>query len=135
MDAHVLQTYQMQLEELQKDLLAQIAQHRGGVMSCVDSAIERFAKTQDSTASINTIRDLTLALGERELSELIDIDAALKRIQAGTFGACIDCSKPIQKERLDLVPQALRCPICQKRAEHINPFTLPVENHRTHMAA
>ena len=47
--------------------------------------------------------------------ELRAIDAALKRIAAGTYGICIDCGAPIPEKRLVAVPTALRCVTCESQ--------------------
>jgi hypothetical protein len=47
--------------------------------------------------------------------------AALARIEAGTYGVCADCEERIPKQRLALVPGALRCAPCQceeERSKH-----------------
>ncbi len=51
-------------------------------------------------------------LGEAGQEELRAIDAALKRIEAGTFGLCVRCGKPISEKRLDAVPYAPLCEDC-----------------------
>ena len=48
--------------------------------------------------------DLQVTLGE--------IDAALARIDAGTYGACTRCGSAIPEERLELRPFASRCVAC-----------------------
>ncbi|AQZ50461.1 MULTISPECIES: TraR/DksA family transcriptional regulator [Martelella] len=45
--------------------------------------------------------------------ELKALEAALQRIEAGTYGKCVKCGKPISEERLDVVPQT---PFCKKCA-------------------
>lgn len=38
-----------------------------------------------------------------------EIDAALARIDEGTWGTCVVCGQPIDDERLEARPQAERC--------------------------
>jgi RNA polymerase-binding transcription factor DksA len=45
------------------------------------------------------------------------IDAALDRIDAGTYGACIECGGPVGIERLRALPSAERCLSCQADLE------------------
>ena len=52
------------------------------------------------------------ALGNAELSELKQIDAALARIDAGTYGECAKCGDPISDERLELLPATPLCKTC-----------------------
>ena len=47
-------------------------------------------------------------LAERELRELEDIDAALDRLNRGTFGRCQRCGGPVTMQRIDAVPEARR---------------------------
>jgi DnaK suppressor protein len=54
-------------------------------------------------------------LGENAEHVLAEIDAALQRIDEGTFGTCAACGGPIGEERLEAVPYATLC-IDDKRA-------------------
>lgn len=49
-------------------------------------------------------------------SEVADIDAALARIDEGTYGVCVDCGRPIAPGRLEARPTAMRCIDCESRA-------------------
>ena len=51
-------------------------------------------------------------LGNAGLAEIKMIQAALARVEAGTFGVCAACGEPISEERLDVVPHAPRCRHC-----------------------
>jgi DnaK suppressor protein len=46
-----------------------------------------------------------------------DIAGAFERMENGLFGICIDCGKPIDPGRLDVIPVAKRCLTCQMRKE------------------
>lgn len=43
--------------------------------------------------------------------------AALERVEAGTYGDCVDCGKALPDERLDARPEAARCVDCQHTLE------------------
>ena len=58
---------------------------------------------------------LQLAAGEREL--LLKIDEALRRIEKGEYGFCMDCKKKIAKTRLKAIPHAAYCHGCQEKVE------------------
>lgn len=62
--------------------------------------------------------DLQLADIDRHINEIRDIDAALMRIAAGTFGVCSHCKATISAERLGAYPTAKRCHRCQVDYEH-----------------
>ena len=47
------------------------------------------------------------------------IREALERLDAGTYGACVDCGQPLPEERLEVRPEAARCVSCQQKVESI----------------
>jgi RNA polymerase-binding protein DksA len=68
--------------------------------------------------SDNFEQEFTLGLIENEEEMLRDIDAALERLDDGTFGVCESCNKLIPKTRLKAVPHARCCVECQRKEEH-----------------
>ena len=56
--------------------------------------------------SIAVERDRALQISAREREEIAEIDAALARIDDGTYGICVVSGKPIPKERLEAIPHA-----------------------------
>ena len=56
----------------------------------------------------------------RAATELQDIDAALARLSAGTYGRCIACGTQIPATRLSVYPTAKRCLPCQGDHERKN---------------
>ena len=59
------------------------------------------------TETFNRERDLSIL--ENVTSELDDVDAALARLEAGTYGICEACGRPIGAERLDALPATRFC--------------------------
>ena len=57
----------------------------------------------------------------RDHAELQAIDAALRRLQDGGYGVCVDCGAAVGLERLRAEPQAARCIGCQRRHEKTYP--------------
>ena len=51
-------------------------------------------------------------LGEAALKEIAEIEAALTRIELGTYGVCTSCGEEISDARLEAVPYATRCTDC-----------------------
>jgi RNA polymerase-binding transcription factor len=49
------------------------------------------------------------ALLERARADLAEVDAAFGRLDAGTYGVCEVCGRPIPGERLEARPAARRC--------------------------
>lgn len=62
---------------------------------------------------VRMITDLHLQEAGRDLEELRDIDAALTRIDDGSYGECDECGNEIGFPRLEAQPTALRCVECQ----------------------
>ena len=54
---------------------------------------------------------------ERDRQELREVEAALHRLDAGTYGDCDSCAEPIPLRRLLVQPAATRCAACQAKHE------------------
>ncbi len=50
-----------------------------------------------------------------------EVEAALERLEAGSYGLCLDCRRPIAPARLGVLPWAARCLECQAREERHGP--------------
>ena len=57
-----------------------------------------------------------LALRDRAITRLDQVEAALARLDAGTFGRCTSCGRAIAEERLQALPWAALCIGCQAGA-------------------
>jgi DnaK suppressor protein len=55
-----------------------------------------------------------LALRDRNQQHLAEVEAALARLDDGTYGICVRCGRPIAQERLDALPWAAHCIDCQR---------------------
>lgn len=62
--------------------------------------------------------DVNLAEVTRDVEEIRAIERALRRIALGTYGVCVSCGQPIERERLEAYPTANRCAACQRAYEH-----------------
>ena len=69
------------------------------------------------TASATLGREIDYTLGENSQSVLKEIDAALARIEDGTFGTCTNCGKEIAVARLEAHPWASLCIDCARLEE------------------
>ena len=90
--------------------LVQVLRKRDGL------AIEKSADQMDEIQYASE-RDLAMRNVDRESSLLRDVKAALRRIQDGSFGTCIECESAISPRRLAAVPWASRCIQCQDAAD------------------
>ena len=69
------------------------------------------------TATATLDREIDYTLEENSTAVLTAIDAALERIDEGTFGTCQRCGNPIAPERLEARPWATLCIDCKRREE------------------
>jgi RNA polymerase-binding protein DksA len=69
------------------------------------------------TATDTYDRELDYSLEESSEHLLGDIDAALERIENGTYGTCTNCGGRIPAERLEARPYATLCIGCQRTQE------------------
>lgn len=76
-------------------------------------------ETQDQhlgdTATAMHDRELDYTLEDNSEHVLAAIDAALARIEDGSYGICTDCGKPITEERLEARPWADLCIDCARK--------------------
>ena len=59
--------------------------------------------------------EMSLANNSRDL--LVQVERALARLDAGTYGRCEECGNPIPKARLQAFPRATLCVTCKQREE------------------
>lgn len=67
--------------------------------------------------------DVNLAEVTRDVQEVRAIERAPRRIALGTYGVCVSCGQPIERERLEAYPTANRCAACQRAYEHDHATT------------
>jgi DnaK suppressor protein len=89
-----------------------------------DSALN---KDQTKTTSVpnhmaelgsgNFDQELTLSLLGSENDALDQIEAAIERIEVGSYGQCEECGGKIPKARLEAIPYAALCVKCASQLE------------------
>lgn len=117
MDSTQAAPFRQQLLAQRAALLAQLAEQRGGAVGRAEAAANHFAPSEDPRAQQATERELEFAIDEHETAHLAAVVAALERIEAGTYGECVDCGADIPAARLQATPEAARCVPCQQQAE------------------
>ena len=90
-----------------------IRHHDIGGASLTDETGDLNSSSADNhladTASETYERELDEGLEEDAQDQLRDVEAALQRIEDGTYGTCSVCGKPIPVERLEAVPWTTLC--------------------------
>ncbi len=84
------------------------------------SEASAFGMHQADAGSDAYDRDFALSLLSQEQDALYEIDEALKRIDAGTYGVCEISAKPIPHARLEAIPFARLTVDCQSQLEKQN---------------
>ncbi len=97
------------LEDERLDLIKQVEN--------LDQPQEHMNPDRDDLAQDFITREKTEALKALELEQIDQIGNALKRLDEGTYGLCIDCGEEIQPERLEIIPYATLCVNCQSKNE------------------
>jgi DnaK suppressor protein len=103
--AHLREALEARQAELEELL-------RNREVIAVNSSADIFDQIQHATE-----RDMAVGVLERESARLSEVRAALRRIQLGTFGICLDCEEEIGSKRLAAVPWASACIVCRESAE------------------
>jgi len=62
--------------------------------------------------SLSVERDRLASLHSLSRQRLDDVDAAVRRLDAGAYGGCRTCRRPIPMARLEAVPEATQCVGC-----------------------
>lgn len=72
-------------------------------------------------AQANEQQEMGLMTRERLAERINRLTAALERIENGSYGVCVDCGRPIERARLDAIPEVERCRDCQEKQERLSP--------------
>jgi RNA polymerase-binding protein DksA len=110
-----------QLEKLRKQMLerqrlleGEVSDQRSQAAEDVD--IGAVGDAGDESV-VRMATDLHLQEAGRDLEELRDIEAALQRLDDGSYGDCEQCGTEIGYPRLEVQPTATRCIECQSQFE------------------
>ncbi len=106
-------------------LLALRARLLGDVTQMADIALNRdHSKTTSMPTSMaelgsdNFDQELTLSLLGNEKDSLDQIEAAIERIDNGSYGRCEECGGKISKARLEAIPYTSFCVKCASKQEN-----------------
>lgn len=100
------QRYLALREEVRSEL------ERSGDLRYVDLAGSVGDVGDDSVADM--MLDLNAAMTDRQVNEMREVEASLKRLAELNFGDCIECGGEIGFDRLMAYPTAQRCVRCQE---------------------
>ena len=127
----LLRHYKMTNAELtlyRERLLALREELLGDMTQMEDNTLKDHCKTtsiptdMEELASEDADQELTASLLGCDKVTLDQIEAAIGRIEDGSYGRCEQCGEQIPKTRLDAIPYAAECERCASQQE---------EDHRT----
>jgi DnaK suppressor protein len=104
------------LEPLRAALTAERARLLDDIGEAIVAPGQMTYGSQAAAASQVFAQQRDLALRDRAAAQLVLVDEALARFEAGTFGLCVRCGRPIAVDRLEALPWAARCIDCQRLA-------------------
>ncbi|MFG2221722.1 TraR/DksA family transcriptional regulator [Streptomyces sp. NPDC048644] len=113
----------------------EVADARAGLMSEAERLRAEIAASEDAIAGLmrdsgdgagddeadtgtkNITREHELSLASNAREMLLQTERALVRLDAGTYGLCENCGKPIGKARMQAFPRATLCVECKQKQE------------------
>lgn len=93
------------------------------------NADDRFDEIDQATTDVE--QSMRMRLCNRETLYLKKIDEALRRIEDGTFGECVECEEPIELKRLEARPTTHLCVSCKEEQEKKEIFTAVGREHKS----
>jgi len=80
--------------------------------------LERYGNHPGDEGSETFEKEKSLAMQGNLEVILEEVDHALRKMDAGTYGRCDECGSEIPYERLEVRPQATLCIQCKSKIEH-----------------
>jgi DnaK suppressor protein len=105
------------LRERQRELRAELKVQLSGSDDPNVVGLRNRLEDTDDWAVADALSELDIAIVARDLRELGEIHAALRRLGEGSYAQCGDCGEPIPYARLAANPSATRCVACQQARE------------------
>ena len=113
-----------ELAEVRAELEGQATALRGEI-DRAEAASEKLKRDQSSEGSGDEAdagsktfeREHEMSLSNNSRDLLVQVERALGRLDAGTYGRCEECGNAIPKARLQAFPRATLCVTCKQREE------------------
>ncbi len=110
-------------EELKEDFRKLLRERLEALVKDDKKSADGFSDMQEESpdpvdqAAMESDRDFSFRIRERESRLIAKIDEALDRIDDGTYGTCGECGREISIERLRARPVTTLCIRCKKKEE------------------
>ena len=106
-----------EIQHFQDRLLEMREQVREGIQTSRDALPDEVRPVGEHDWEPSGGLDSELAVEHNEEQAYHAINAALKRIEQGTYGRCIECQAHIPKARLNAIPYTAYCIECERKQE------------------
>ena len=109
MNSSELKNYKEILENDKSNLEAALRSHEGIEIEKNSDPIDAVQAAAD--------REVTISEFDGKTNRLKNVRTALRRLNDGSFGTCMDCDEEISPKRLKAIPHAIRCISCQEAVD------------------
>ena len=103
------------LEDRRRELLSAVQEKMRDVRA--EGNKECDVLDQGESSEVDIQEDIEFALIQMKSETLVKVDAALRRLDEGTYGNCFECGEEIAEARLRALPFAARCKDCEEARE------------------
>ena len=107
------------LVELRDEILGKIAQEMGTKLDEDPRMSTLSTMDVGDLSQFDQDENIDYALLNRHIERLREVEDALDRLEAGTYGICEDCGAAINLERLKILPFTICCVQCQEKREQM----------------
>jgi DnaK suppressor protein len=105
----------LMLEDRRRELMNEV---HGKIRDArADGNKEREVLDQGESSEVDIQEDIEFALIQMKSETLNKVEAALRRLEEGTYGNCYECGEEISEARLRALPFAVRCKDCEEARE------------------
>jgi DnaK suppressor protein len=110
MDRKSITRFRKSLDARRRELSIGLAKNQNEMVT----AQHDYGKDDGDRANTALAKEMQLGHKSRDRALLGEVEAALKRISAGTFGKCLNCGQEINAKRLQALPWVRFCITCQE---------------------
>lgn len=115
MDKHQSKDFEKKLLEKRRS----VAGHSSKPLGRAIESTPEYGRDEGDQANASQAKEMNWLRTSQERGLLSLIDAALLRVQEGTFGECLHCGQEIGMKRLAAIPWTRYCITCQELLEQV----------------
>ncbi len=114
------------MDAFTEEMLEALTKERDELMTKLKEDDETYTHDAENTSGMGDVSDLAsdegsfrkmAALNQMDVKRLKSVVNAIKRIEDGKYGRCLQCGKKIPEGRLRAIPSAVLCIECQSENE------------------